>query len=123
MPNFLDKERVIKDLELLIKENYFIYGQVPKMAIAELLAQYKKEEGIRIIILYDCETNYLVETDASAEEIRKAIDYKNTMLENDDPAFRSDFEEMQTFLNKKGYHFEGLGYVGKYDHDIEEYYW
>ena len=39
MSNFLDKERVIKDLELLIKENYFIYGQVPKMAIAELLAQ------------------------------------------------------------------------------------
>ena len=123
MPIFLDKERVIKDLELLIKENYFIYGQVPKMVIAELLAQYKKEEGIRIIILYDCETNYLVETDAPAEEIKKAIDYKNTMLENDDPAFRSDFEEMQTFLNEKGYYFEGLGYIGKYDHDIEEYYW
>lgn len=123
MSNFLDKERVIKDLELLIKENYFIYGQVPKMAIAELLAQYKKEEGIRVIILYDCDTNYLVETDAPAEEIRKAIEYKNKMLEDDVPEFRSDFEEMQTFLNEKGYHFEGIGYVGEYDNDVEQYYW
>ena len=123
MSNFLDKERVIKDLELLIKENYFIYGQVPKIAIAELLAQYKKEEGIRIINLYDCDSNYLAETDAPAEEINKAIEYKNKMLEDDAPEFRSDFEEMQTFLNEKGYYFEGLGYIGKYDHDIEEYYW
>ena len=73
----------------------------------------------RIINLYDCDTDYLVKTNAPAEEIQNAIDYKNTMLENDDPAFRSDFEEMQEYLQKKHYRFEGVGYVK----EMEKYNW
>jgi len=74
---------------------------------------------LRIINLYDDETNFLVETNAPEEEIRKALDHKTEMLINDDPAFRSDFEEMQEYLQNKGYHFESLGYVN----EIEKYYW
>ena len=73
----------------------------------------------RIINLCDCDTDYLVETNAPVEEIDNAIDYKNEMLANDDPSFRSDFEEMQEYLHSKGYIFEAIGYVN----EIESYLW
>ena len=73
----------------------------------------------RIINLYDCDTNFLVKTNAPVDEIEKALDYKNEMLENDDPNFRSDFEEMQEFLETKGYTFNEIGYVN----EIESYLW
>lgn len=73
----------------------------------------------RIINLYDCETDYLVKTNAPVEEIDNAIDYKNELLANDDPSFRSDFEEMQEYLHSKGYIFEAIGYVN----EIESYLW
>jgi hypothetical protein len=41
------------------------------------------------------------------------------MLKNDDPSFRSDFEEMQEYLQNKGYDFKQIGYVD----GIERYYW
>lgn len=76
-------------------------------------------ENTRIINLFDYETNCLVETNAPEEEIRNAIAHKNQMLENDDPSFRSDFEEMQDYLHNKGYTFEQIGYPD----EIERYYW
>lgn len=76
-------------------------------------------EETRIINLYDDDTNFLVETNAPEEEIENAIEYKNQMLENDDPSFRSDFEEMQEYLQNKGYEFDQIGYVN----EIESYYW
>ena len=115
----MNKEKVIQDLEALIKGNYFIFGWTPKQEIAQLALKYKNEPETRIINLYDSETNYLVQTDAPAEEIHNAIAYKNQMLENDDPSFRSDFEEMQSYLQEKGYTFEQFGYVN----DIEGYCW
>ena len=76
-------------------------------------------ENTRIINLFDDDTNFLVETNAPEEEIRNAIAHKNQMLENDDPSFRSDFEEMQEYLQNKGYEFDQIGYVN----EIESYYW
>ena len=76
-------------------------------------------EDTRIINLFDDDTNFLVKTNAPEEEIRNAIDHKNQMLENDDPSFRSDFEEMQEYLQNKGYEFDQIGYVN----EIESYYW
>lgn len=76
-------------------------------------------EDTRIINLFDDDTNFLVETNAPEEEIRNAIAYKNQMLGNDDPSFRSDFEEMQEYLQNKGYVFDQIGYVN----EIESYYW
>ena len=76
-------------------------------------------ENTRIINLFDNETNFLVETNAPEEEIRNAIAHKNQMLENDDPSFRSDFEEMQDYLQNKGYTFNSFGYI----EEIEGYYW
>ena len=76
-------------------------------------------ENLRMINLFDDENNLLVQTDAPAEEIRNALDHKNQMLIDDDPSFRSDFEEMQEYLWNKGYIFEQVGYV----EDIEGYYW
>lgn len=76
-------------------------------------------KDLRMINLFDDENNLLVQTNAPAEEIRNALDYKNEMLINDDPSFRSDFEEMQEYLWNKGYIFEQVGYV----EDIEGYYW
>ena len=73
----------------------------------------------RIINLYDDESEFIVETDAPSEEIEKALEYKNQMLENDDPAFRSDYEEMQDYLHSKGYTFEEIGYT----YELEKYYW
>ena len=73
----------------------------------------------RIINLYDDDTNYLIETDAPAEEIRKAIEYKNKLLFEEDVLFRSDFEEMQEYLYQKGFCFEPIGYVN----EIESYIW
>lgn len=74
---------------------------------------------MRIINLYDCEEDYLVKTDAPKEEILKALEHKNQMLIDDDPKFRSDFEEMQDYLQSKGFSFEAIGYVK----DIEGYNW
>ena len=76
-------------------------------------------EDTRIINLFDDDTNFLVKTNAPKEEIRNAITHKNQMLENDDPGFRSDFEEMQEYLWNKGYDFEQIGYVD----EIEGYCW
>ena len=76
-------------------------------------------ENTRIINLFDDGTNFLVETNAPEEEIRNAIAHKNQMLENDDPSFRSDFEEMQDYLQNKGYTFNSFGYI----EEIEGYYW
>lgn len=76
-------------------------------------------KDLRMINLFDDENNLLVQTNAPAEEIRNALDYKNEMLINDDPSFRSDFEEMQEYLWNKGYIFEQVGYI----EDIEGYYW
>ncbi len=76
-------------------------------------------EDIRIINLFDDYTNFLVKTNAPEEEIRNAIAHKNQMLKNDDPSFRSDFEEMQEYLQNKGYDFKQIGYVD----GIERYYW
>lgn len=76
-------------------------------------------EDTRIINLFDDDTNFLVKTNAPEEEIRKALDHKNQMLENGDPSFRSDFEEMQGYLQNKGYEFDQIGYVN----EIESYYW
>ena len=76
-------------------------------------------ENTRIINLFDDDTNFLVETNAPEEEIRNAIAHKNQMLENDDPSFRSDFEEMQEYLGNKGYNFAQIGYVD----EIEGYCW
>lgn len=76
-------------------------------------------KDLRMINLFDSETNLLVLTNAPAEEIRNALDYKNQMLIDDDPSFRSDFEEMQEYLWDKGYDFEQVGYV----EEIEGYYW
>ena len=73
----------------------------------------------RIINLYDCENNFLVETDAPVIEIKKAIEYKDKMLIENDPSFRSDFEEMQDYLQQKGYTFEQIGYTV----DLESYEW
>ncbi len=78
-----------------------------------------KTRNVRTINLFDDSTNYLVETNAPKEEIKKAVQHKNEMLVNDDPNFRSDFEEMQDYLWKKGYYFESIGYV----EDIEAYNW
>jgi len=78
-----------------------------------------KTNNKRIINLFDCDTNFLVETDAPKEEIIKALQHKNEMLINDDPNFRCDFEEMQDYLWEKGYYFESIGYV----EDIEAYNW
>lgn len=79
----------------------------------------KKTES-RLINLYDDYTNNLVQTNAPSEVIRDAIEYKNQMLENDDPSFRSDFEEIQEYLQNKGYEFAQIGYVNEI---IESYYW
>ena len=76
-------------------------------------------EDTRIINLFDDDTNFLVETNAPEKEIRKALEHKNQMLVNDDPTFRSDFEEMQDYLQNKGYTFEQIGYVN----EIESYCW
>lgn len=76
-------------------------------------------EETRLINLHDCDTDFLVETNAPAEEIQNALEHKNQMLENDDPTFRSDFEEMQDYLQNKGYTFEQIGYIN----EIESYYW
>lgn len=72
----------------------------------------------RVINLYDCDTNFLVETNATTEEIEKAIAYKNDLLENDKP-ISSDFEAMQEYLMNKGYIFNEVGYVN----EIESYEW
>ena len=77
------------------------------------------ENEMRIIVLYDCDTNFLVETNAPSEEIENAISFKNELLCNDCPTFSSDFEEIQSFLNNKGYYFEQIGYVN----DLESYNW
>ena len=69
--------------------------------------------------MFDDSTNFLVETNAPEEEITNAIAHKNQMLEKDDPNFRSDFEEMQEYLQNKGYTFDQIGYVN----EIENYYW
>lgn len=76
------------------------------------------ENEIRIIVLHDCDTDFLVETDAPKEEIELAIAHKNDMLCLNLP-FRSDFEEMQEYLNDKGYYLEEIGYVN----DLETYNW
>lgn len=76
-------------------------------------------EKVRLINLFDSETDFLVETNAPVEEIKKAIKHKNEMLINYDPSFRSDFEEMQDYLNSRGYYFEQVGYVN----EIESYEW
>ena len=76
-------------------------------------------EDTRIINLYYDDTNFLVETNAPEEEIINARAHKNRMLENDDPSFRSDFEEMQEYLQNKGYEFDQIGYVN----EIESYCW
>ena len=55
-------------------------------------------KDLRMINLFDSDTNFLVLTNAPAEEIRNALNYKNQMLIDDDPSFRSDFEEMQEYL-------------------------
>ena len=73
----------------------------------------------RIIRLYDDYTTLLVRTNAPSQIIDDAIEYRDDMLTNDDPAFRSDFEEMHDFINNKGYSFEEIGYI----EDIEGYYW
>lgn len=72
----------------------------------------------RIINLFDCDTNFLVETNAPEEEIENAIAYKNDLLENDEP-ISSDFEAMQEYLMDKGYIFDSVGYVN----EIESYLW
>ena len=72
----------------------------------------------RIINLYDCDTNFLVKTNAPAEELENAIAYKNDLLENDKP-ISSDFEAMQEYLMDKGYIFDSVGYVN----EIESYLW
>ena len=76
-------------------------------------------EELRLINLHDCDTDLLVETNAPAEEIRNAIAHKNKMLEEDDESFRSDFEEMQEYLQNKGYEFDQIGYVNA----VEWYLW
>ena len=73
----------------------------------------------RMINLYDDESEFIVKTDAPSEEIKKALAHKNKMLEDDDPAFRSDFEEMQDYLQGKGYTFEEIGYT----YELEKYCW
>ena len=73
----------------------------------------------RIINLYDDDQDLLVLTNAPKEIIREALKYKNQMLENDVPTFRSDFEEMQEYIWDKGYEFDQIGYVS----DIEGYNW
>lgn len=73
----------------------------------------------RIVNLYDCDTDFLVRTNASTELIEEALEYKQKMLEEDDPAFRSDFEEMQEYVKNKGYVFEQIGYAN----EIESYSW
>jgi len=73
----------------------------------------------RIINLCDWDNDFLVETDAPANEIEKAIEYKDKMLIENDPSFRSDFEEMQDYLQQKGYTFEQIGYIT----DLESYEW
>lgn len=74
----------------------------------------------RIITLYDYDNNYLlVETNAPSSIIEEALEYKNDMLINDDPSFRSDFEEMQEYIQKRNYVFDQLDYVNC----IEGYYW
>jgi len=78
-----------------------------------------KTTNLRIINLHDCEKDYLVETNAPKKEILKALEYKNQMLMDDDPKFRSDFEEMQEFMHSRGYSFEAIGYV----EDLEGYNW
>ena len=78
-----------------------------------------KTTSLRIINLHDCESDYLVETNAPRKEILKALDHKNQMLIDDDPKFRSDFEEMQEFVHSRGYSFEAIGYV----EDLEGYDW
>ena len=73
----------------------------------------------RIIRLYDDYETLLVRTDAPPQIIDDAIEYRDDMLDNDDPAFRSDFEEMQDFIHNKGYSFEEIGDPD----DLEGYYW
>ena len=79
-----------------------------------------KMKETRIIALYDYDNNYLiVETNAPASIIEDAIAYKDDMLENDDPSFRSDFEEMQEYIQERNYVFNELGYV----YELENYSW
>ena len=73
----------------------------------------------RIIALYDDYTTLLVRTNAPSQIIDDALEYRDNMLDNDDPAFRSDFEEMQDFVHNKGYLFEEIGDPD----DLEKYYW
>lgn len=73
----------------------------------------------RLINLYDNYTNKLVQTNAPSEVISDAIEYKNQLLENDDPNFICDFEAIQDYIWEHGYEFEDIGYV----EDLEAYYW
>ena len=82
------------------------------------LDKLPREAPIRVINLYDCETNFLAETNAPPEEIEKAIEYRNDLLERD-IYINSDFESMQEYLMNKGYILSELGYVD----DIESYEW
>lgn len=82
------------------------------------LDKLPKKAKTRIINLYDCDTNFLVETNATEKEIEKAIAYKNDLLEND-KSISSDFEAMQEYLENKGFTFKSIGYVN----EIESYEW
>ena len=74
----------------------------------------------RLIVLYDCgDKNFLARTDAPEEIIEEAIEYKNEKLLNDDPNFRSDFEEMQEYVWSEGYNLDEVGYI----EDLESYEW
>lgn len=105
----------INDTKILenYKENYNVV--IPADGHRE---RNENNEDTRIIVLVDCDTQFLVSTDAPANLIDAAIEYKNKLLENDEP-ISSDFEAMQDYLNKEGYSLEEIGYVS----DIESYLW
>lgn len=78
----------------------------------------------RIITLSDCDSNTVAKTNAPSNIIDEAIAYKNSLLENDDPEFSSDFESMQDYISKAGYYLEYVGIIENNNRsEIEDYEW
>ena len=111
------KER-IKHLNI---ENSILRTQIQlsiDKALNKLVSK-KVYRDLRLINLHDCDTDFLVQTNAPKIEIVLALEHVQRMLINDDPNFRSDFEEAQSYLHSHGYVFEQVNYIT----EIERYNW
>lgn len=70
----------------------------------------------RVVMLIDDYGDVYVNTNAPAEEIKKAIAYENDIRIKDETNGFSDFELIQEYLEKLGYYFLE-------NDDIEKYIW